>query len=143
MNCPLIFSSSADSFRSNSAIQESDSLSIIFQIDLTRRSQCLTRYKGTERILSRTNISGISQICTDNHRLIQNAWRRNHVQTYVAACLIGVLSRRRRNKLSFLIRVNPWSSACPMKFFLPLFHRGVLIVLSFETEVSNYFANIG
>jgi len=35
-----------------------------------------------------------TQICTDNHRLIQNAWRRKHVQTYVAACMLGVLSRR-------------------------------------------------
>ena len=35
-----------------------------------------------------------TQICTDNRRLVQNAWRRNHVQTYVAACLLCVLSRR-------------------------------------------------
>ena len=62
-----------------------------------------------------SKLNGAGKICTDNRRLVQTAWRRNHDQAYVAACLLCVLSRRRRNKLSFLIRVNPCSSACPVK----------------------------
>jgi hypothetical protein len=34
-------------------------------------------------------------------RLVQTAWRRNPCQIYKGAYLLCVLSRRRRNKLSF------------------------------------------
>ena len=43
----------------------------------------------------------------------------------------------------FLIRVHPCSSACPMKSLLHLFHRGVLIVLSFETWNVQLFCKYG
>jgi hypothetical protein len=43
----------------------------------------------------------------------------------------------------FLIRVHPCSSACPMKSLLHLFHRGVLIVLSFETRSVQLFCKYG